>query len=870
MATVPAIMGTARLGNFRLGYQPAALRVIRQTKVRILLAGTDVSVRVAGLSIRDVLNDTPNSCTLTIDHPAPTSGQALRITINSDAPRLLFAGTIQTDDLTYEGKPTQLVYPCTAIDDTGRANKKRPFGTWTNISATTVAQALVSAFAPGFSAAGVVAALPTVTITFDGSTSFMGCLAQLATLIGGYCNAEDGVVSLFLTDTSDPPDAIDSTPGRFLDDPPITVRRDDSQLATRVYGKGHAEPVLVEVAASETVLPVRDAVMYNPAGGRVIASTTPDGAASERLVYTGVILNGPGTVVGPGVSPSVAPVLALSAGAGLGAGAYQYAFTWVTAAGESLPSPLAAITTGVTLPPASPPAPVAPSGGAGLDIGTHDYQFTFTNASGETTPSPISGSVVIQAAVTPPAAAPTIANDTGGSAALYWSPGDTLFVQLVYLTGAGGITTPTASSNSVVATLLGSGQAHALAVPIVASSDPRVSQNRVYVSRNGSWLGYSDGANATFTAIVSALVAGSPPGVNTAVYAQVPVFSVATGPPAVTARTVYRRFNGTGTFKLVTTIADNTTTAFVDTIVNASLGAAAPSSNTATAAQVATSGIALGPTGTTQRKVYRTVVDGAQLKLQQTIANNTATVGVTDATADGSLGANAPVTNTSGLVQAFGQVNPGATTIPTAGVGMLAPSGWVLTSAGEIVRYTGVSGNTLTGIPASGVGAILTAIFYGDHVTPVPALSGVTGLTTALAKDAPVHIWVQRDDLDAQAEAAARESTPTYTSDGIHEVTITDERRGEASLIQRCDAHLQLFARPLVEAVVAVRDVKVKSGKPLTFNLASPPISETLTIQEVVISEIDVAIGLPPRFTVTASSVRFSLEDLLRKMVALL
>jgi hypothetical protein len=91
------------------------------------------------------------------------------------------------------------VYPCEAIDDTARLNKRRPFGTWTSISATTIAQAITATYAPGFSAAGIAAALPLVTITFDGSTSFMGCLAQLATLIGGYCNAEDGIVYLFLT-----------------------------------------------------------------------------------------------------------------------------------------------------------------------------------------------------------------------------------------------------------------------------------------------------------------------------------------------------------------------------------------------------------------------------------------------------------------------------------------------------------------------------------------------------------------------------------------------------------------------------------------------------------------------------------------------
>jgi hypothetical protein len=47
-------------------------------------------------------------------------------------------------------------------------------------------------------------------------------------------------------------------------------------------------------------------------------------------------------------------------------------------------------------------------------------------------------------------------------------------------------------------------------------------------------------------------------------------------------------------------------------------------------------------------------------------------------------------------------------------------------------------------------------------------------------------------------------------------------------------------------------------------------MSQTLTIQDVLITEIDVAPGTAPRFTVTASSVRFSLEDLLRRMSALI
>jgi hypothetical protein len=609
-----------------------------------------------------------------------------------------------------------------------------------------------------------------VTITFDGETSFMGCLAQLATLIGGYCNADDGIVSLFLTDASDPPDAIDSTPGRFLDDPPITMRRDDSQLATRVYGKGHAEAVPVDVAASETIIPLADTSMYNPAGGKVIASTTPDGATSEILTYTGVVLGGAGAIVGTGATPSAALVVTPKIGAGIAAGTHTWAYTWVTAAGETLPAPLKTLTLAAMVAPVAPSLTAVAGGqtGHGLVIGdTLDYAVSYGAAATafdvttETDRSPLVSRVLVTSAFGAP----------------YWNQVETWFYY---------------------------------------SADPQVTYVHFWTRINGgSWRLCTDYSLPNAPQFAATLQ-------NAGV---IDVFTY-----TVTALTPYTTPPG----------------------------------------QAALSSIALGPAAVTSRKVYRTTAGSAQLKLQQTIANNTATVGVQDATADGSLGANAPTTDTSGLAQPAGQINAGSTSILTAGTGSLPSAGWVITPAGDYVRFTGITGNTLTGIPTSGVGSIVTTVFYGDPVVPAPALTGITGLTKTLLKGAPVHIWVQRDDLAAQAAAAARESTSTYTSDGIHEITITDERRGEASLTARCDAHLALFAEPIVTVVYATRDVKTKSGKSVTITLASPPMSQTLTIQDVLITEIDVAPGTAPRFTVTASSVRFSLDDLLRRMNALL
>lgn len=773
MPTQPAILGTMRLGNFRLGYESAALAALRRTRVTVMIAGVlaNARVRVGSLTIRDVLNDAPNTAAFIMDGTAPVDGQDVRITINSDAPRLLFNGTLQTTDLTYEGRATQTAFPCAAIDDIARLNQRRPFGTWTNVSVTTIAQYIIATFAPGFTSTHVAASLPTVSITFDGTEEFSACLGRLATAIGGYFYVEDLDLHLFQTEATDPPDTLDTTPGRFEDDPPITAITDRSQLRTRQCGKGHGESVPVDVSAGETIIPIDDAVLFSVTGGKAIAGTTPDGAQSQLLTYAGVQPTSGGAMVGPGVTPSVAPVGTPLGGAGLGAGVYKYAYTWVTAAGETVASPLGTVTTGDTTDPAGVSFTATDDltsslSGAGYAVGdvlrfAVSFSYDYLDTIGVTDVIVAAGSHTAVGTIGAPAL-PAVINLT-----VHWTPPAAINVY-----------------------------AH------------------IWVSKNGGVYRHSLFATASL-------------GVQ--------------GPS-------------------VTDYQASWTTA--------------PSINRSVR-QVALSGVAVGPSGTTSRNVYRTVVDGSQLKLQQAIANNTATVGVTDVTADGSLGVNVVTSDTSGLVQAFGQVNAGSTSILTTGTGPFSASGgWFFTSAGELVRYSGISGNSLTGIPVSGTGAILTSVLYGSQVVPAPALTGVTGLTLPMQRGTPVNIWVERNDLAAQAALIALDAAQGRVSDGVVEgPPIVDERDGEALITARCDAVLARYSRPIVTVTYATRDTKTKSGKSITVNLANPPISQTLTIQEVLITDIDVAPNTDamasrcaPKFMVTASSVRFSLEDLLRRL----
>ena len=132
-----------------------------------------------------------------------------------------------------------------------------------------------------------------------------------------------------------------------------------------------------------------------------------------------------------------------------------------------------------------------------------------------------------------------------------------------------------------------------------------------------------------------------------------------------------------------------------------------------------------------------------------------------------------------------------------------------------------------------------------------------------------MSIWVQRDDLAAQATQAAIDLANGVTpADGIYEgPPIVDERRGEASLDRalRCQPAVS-YSTPIVTFTGACRDLKVKSGKGLPINLPGYPVG-TFVIQEVTIDQIGVSPGLAPRFTWTASTVRFSLDDILRQLL---
>jgi len=992
MPLQPAVLGTARLNNFRLNYLTPALAHDRLTHIRIILGGIDVTqpgapmrVIYKSLSIRDALFDAPNTCALTLIGAAPNVGAPIEVWVNSNAPQLLFNGELQTVDRTYKGQPSTVLHPVTAIDDTARANRLRPLRPFVNESATNIAHELIARWAPGFSSAGVEPNLPIVTITFDGSEAGMkGCLTALAKLIGAYWYFENKTLYFFVTPPGNPPDPIDETPGRFLHEPAITWSIDKSQVRTRVYGKGASTQISTGIAASTDLVPVVNAEMFSPTGGQAIAGLTPDGAASRVLTYTGVQLGGGGGLVGPGASPSGSPGLALVDGAGINDGVHYYSYTFVTAVGESLSGPLAPITVGPLAPPAVAPTPGAVQPGGAVDAGTHYYAVTFVTATGETTSPPVTqgvttaiGAGVAAPGVTTGALRKVVGNLAIGTAYRYQTtftiagggetlpgpagtaitpttmsgppnvsqsyaletgalvvdqiyiyalafivggsyetalspqlvvdlPPDPLYTRVVFQNVAVSpdarttgrklyrwvsaqsawrlVTTipdnlpntwyrDDASDASLGAARAGVGAigtppGDQATVTVPTSGDPRTVGRKIYRADGGApfrqLATISHNAPGTYTDNVASVAANAlAPTVDTSggtSYQTVPLSGIAIGPATVTARRIYRSMGGA--YALVDTIANNTATTYTDTKANASLGAALPTVNTARANQVRVT-FAIGGSGTTARKLYRSAANTATMQHIGTIADNVTTF-LIDAVTDANLGGPPPTVDTSGLTQPSGQVPAGATTIIVANaVPFGAAGGWAVVGNGEqVIRYTGKTANSLTGVPAQGPGALVASVAYNSTITAAPALVGVTGVLEAITRNAPIHVWIQRDDLAAQAYMAALDGS----GDGVYEHIWSDERRAIASLVQVCDAQLALYSRPIVTVVYASRDLKTKSGKTVDIALSTPAIQESLTIQDVAISELGIR-GLAPKFTVTASNVRQSFEAILQMLI---
>jgi hypothetical protein len=287
--------------------------------------------------------------------------------------------------------------------------------------------------------------------------------------------------------------------------------------------------------------------------------------------------------------------------------------------------------------------------------------------------------------------------------------------------------------------------------------------------------------------------------------------------------------------------------------------------------------------GVTSRKVYRTTANGSALKLLTTIANNTDT-SYGDFVADASLGAAPPTSDGSGIKD-DGQVLVGATALPVSATAPFeadailsgpTPGGWARTG-GMVIRYTGIANGQLTGIPASGVGAITAVIRYGAQVLVQPRLIGVpatgTGaLTLPIRKGDLVTIRLEQTDTAAQNAMAERLKLPgqaAVAADGLIELVITDSRLGLVELAAQIAATLTERKDPHRTLTFESRDPSLQVGRLITVTISSPPISGTFRIQRITFSEIAISGGratVLPLKTVEATNKLYTFADLVRQL----
>ena len=773
-----ALSGVMRSGTSRSNYTSGAVFIsIGGQQLAYHKVPGQTGIALDSLTITDNLDEEPNRCTFRVIQGVPTPGQEVIITLGSiNNGERLFAGHVLTAEEGLGLKPDQVRTNVSCVDYTWQLGFQKVTKRYTGQPGAAIAQDLIATAAVnGFTSTGVdptLAALEEITFTNE---DLPQALTRLARRTGAFWYVDYRKnVHMFYTElrNGNPTTLTTAHPSLSVDG--FAQTRDLSQGLTRVYVEGRGSRLLSNVASGDTLLPL-DAVDMFAVYADVFLKASFQGSegGAQHLDFTGVIPGGAGAIVGPGIGPSSLVTLTAQAGAGVTTGVHDYAVTFVTASGESLPSPTARITTGqVTNPPVAPGVTQSPThnfNGSNIPIG-RSVSFVYTYSTGST----------------PSTSAPQ--------------------------------TLPSAPSVSLVTISnqdpLNPSMSAPITIAIPYSTDPRVTWIQSYardsVTTGATYVAYKFSANnsAGGTAYHSSAGAGIAPAnpvaptSNTTAANQIAVSAIPVGAASVTQRKLYRTAAGAAQLKLLTTIANNTATTYLDVLADASLGANVPATDTSGLTQ---------PAGS--------VFPGATA---------------------------IPIAGTSAFQASGGWA--------------------IIGNGEQVIRYTGLTAGALTGIPAAGVGAITAAVNYNSTITAAPMLTGVpaTGaraITRALTAGDEMYLVVQVDDPTAQTTLAT-----ALGGNGIREEWVQDRRLSIAEARARGQATIWTRPLDHVTLRYQCRDVLTAAGKPIVIALGFPiNINTTLTIQQVTIDNFRPRPPQLPTYTVTASSSRFSFENWLRR-----
>lgn len=166
-------------------------------------------------------------------------------------------------------------------------------------------------------------------------------------------------------------------------------------------------------------------------------------------------------------------------------------------------------------------------------------------------------------------------------------------------------------------------------------------------------------------------------------------------------------------------------------------GAEVVATTTAGNQRIDLSAIPTGPTGTTQRKIYRTLVGGAAgtEKLLTTLADNTTTI-FADTTPDASLGASVPTVGTFGVVKTYSSIAAGNHNVVVRVTGTKNASSTANTIDVDHFIVSGAQSPVLDTlmVPVEAlVGGVSGNVGSGMITRLVSGIVGVTGVTNASA-----------------------------------------------------------------------------------------------------------------------------------------
>lgn len=332
-----ALAGVARSGASRSNYHSSKAFVAINGVQYATARPVDAQKVVDGsLTITDSLNEAPNIAQLRTKGFVPIEGQTVIITLGSINNLLReFAGPILSSTISFVGTPANYEHALNLIDVTWGLNKYKVTGYYTG-SATTIAKAIIAAFAPGYTSINVVAGLPTVDggITFT-AEDFTAAMTRLMKRIDGdwFCDYQNDIHAFFVdTSATDPTILTAAHPTLTV----FAVTRDLSQIVTRVFVEGGGSNAAGDTVAGLTLLPVTDGIWYSASGGTVVSGP-------QRVTYAGLstVLPSPQlpvTITTVRLPTPQTPILTngVAAGALVVGGTYQYLFEYTTSYGDGL------------------------------------------------------------------------------------------------------------------------------------------------------------------------------------------------------------------------------------------------------------------------------------------------------------------------------------------------------------------------------------------------------------------------------------------------------------------------------------------------------------------------------------------------------